>query len=101
MSDTVHTQLCAAVLRLAAPARILRSQDRPWASITFSGARHWITLQVPADRAAALEAALPEAEFSLPGQLVADLAISATRDLGQDAQIDIEALTVIYADMGA
>jgi hypothetical protein len=70
-------------------------------SVTFSGARHWITLNVPSDRIATLEADLPEAEFQLPGQLVADLAITATRALGAETQLDIEALTVVYADMGA
>jgi len=100
MSDKVHTQLCAALLRMAAPAQIIRSQDRPWASVTFSGARHWITLHVPSDRAGALVAELPEADFNLPGQLVADLAITATHALGTETQLDIEALTVIYADIG-
>jgi hypothetical protein len=100
MSDKVHAQLCAALLRMAAPAHIIRSQERPWASVTFSGARHWITLHVPSDRAGVLEAELPEADFSLPGQLVADLAITATHALGAETQLDIEALTVVYADMG-
>ncbi|NBU84599.1 MAG: hypothetical protein EBS21_08405 [Sphingomonadaceae bacterium] len=101
MSDKVHAQLCAALMRMAGPAQIIRSQDRPWASVTFSGARHWITLNVPSDRVAALKADLPEAEFNLPGQLVADLTITTTRDLGLETQLDIEALTVVYADMGA
>lgn len=101
MSDKVHAQLCAALLRMADPAHIIRSHERPWASVTFSGARHWITLHVPSDRAGVLVAELPEADFNLPGQLVADLAITATRDLEADTQLDIEALTVVYADMGA
>ena len=100
MSDKVHAQLCAALLRMAAPAHIIRSHERPWASVTFSGARHWITLHVPSDRAGVLAAELPEANFSLPGQLVADLAITATQDLEADTQLDIEALTVVYADIG-
>lgn len=101
MSDKVHAQLCAALLRMAAPAHIIRSHERPWASVTFSGARHWITLNVLCGRVATLEADLPEAEFNLPGQLVADLTITATRDLGAETQLDIEALTVVYADMGS
>ena len=100
MSDKVHAQLCAALLRMAAPAQIIRSQERPWASVTFSGARHWIKLHVPSDWVAALEAELPEADFTLPGQLVADLAITAMRNLGDVTEMEIEALTVVYADIG-
>ncbi|WP_241557257.1 hypothetical protein [Croceibacterium ferulae] len=55
--------------------------ERSWASITFAGTRHQVTLVFTG--AAAIEASekfiafLPEHDFAIPGQLVADAAVSA------------------------
>lgn len=57
-------------------ARIERHTERSWASITFAGTRH--TLELVFEGPDAVEAgemlidALPEHEFALPGQFVAD-----------------------------
>ncbi|WP_423142639.1 hypothetical protein ACOYW6_04635 [Parablastomonas sp. CN1-191] len=55
--------------------------ERPWASVTFSGTRHTLTFAFSGtDGIAAGErfiAALPEHEFALPRQLVADAAVVA------------------------
>lgn len=54
---------------------------RPWASITFSGTQHALTLDF--EGIAAVEAGedfvsrLEEHEFNIPGQIVADAAIKA------------------------
>jgi hypothetical protein len=60
-------------------ARIAGHQETAWASITFAGARHRLELLFEGDDAvAAGEAfieALPEHEFAIPGQLVADAAV--------------------------
>lgn len=62
-------------------AEWLRHEEKGWASITFTGARHTIVLGF--NGADALDAAesfitqLPEHEFTIPGQLVADATISA------------------------
>lgn len=59
---------------------ITHHSEKPWASITFSGSRHAIRMAF--DGAEAAEAAedliaqLPEFEFSIPGQLVADATIT-------------------------
>lgn len=62
-------------------AELLRQAERPWASITFSGTRHTVALRFAGTDAVAageaLIAALPEHEFTLPGQLVADAAVLA------------------------
>ncbi|RDS76138.1 hypothetical protein DL238_14985 [Alteriqipengyuania lutimaris] len=54
---------------------------RPWASITFSGTQHAITLDFEgADAVQAGEgfiARLEDHEFNIPGQIVADAAIKA------------------------
>ncbi|MXP46164.1 hypothetical protein GRI43_01995 [Altererythrobacter luteolus] len=58
---------------------VAHHQERGWASITFSGTRHTVQLVFAGD--AAVEAgenfvaALPDHEFTLSGQLVADAAI--------------------------
>ena len=60
-------------------ARLLSHSERSWASITFAGTRHRYVLEF--DGAEAVEAGecfivfLPEHEFAIPGQLVADAAV--------------------------
>lgn len=73
--------LLSAVLTLGqGHAQLLRHTERDWASITFAGTRHTIALAFAgADAVAAGEAlieALPEHEFTIPRQLVADAAIA-------------------------
>ena len=71
-----------AVLDLAGvEAQLVRHAEKPWASVTFSGARHTIVLVF--DGAEAIEAAdlfiaaLPDHEFTISGRLVADATIHA------------------------
>lgn len=76
--------VASAVLRLAqGKAELVSHAERPWASVTFSGTRHALSLAFSgADAVAAGEeliAALPDHEFAIPGQLVADAAIMAAR----------------------
>jgi hypothetical protein len=62
-------------------ATIVGHEEKSWASITFAGARHRIELAF--DGAEAVQAGelfiafLPEHEFAIPGQLVADAAVTA------------------------
>lgn len=75
-------QLLAALLELAqGKAELLRHSERAWASATFSGSRHNVTLAFAGiDAVAAGEAlidTLPEHEFTLPRLLVADAAVIA------------------------
>ena len=62
---------------------LLRHEERAWASITFSGARHTVVLRfVGEDAVVAGEhfiAGLPDHEFAIPRRLVADAAIVAVR----------------------
>jgi hypothetical protein len=61
-------------------ARIAAHQETAWASITFAGTRHRLELLFEgAEAVSAGEAfieALPEHEFALPRQLVADASVS-------------------------
>jgi hypothetical protein len=83
----IHTRretadrLREALLELAqGEATILSHAEKSWASVTFSGARHRLELMF--DGAEAIEAAerfivfLPEHEFDILGQLVADATVT-------------------------
>lgn len=65
---------------LGADATLLRADEREWASATFSGARHGIDLSIRlacADASPpAFLAQLPEWEFDLPGEIVADCMVA-------------------------
>jgi len=79
-------QLLSAVLQLAGgKAELLRHAEHPWASITFTGSRHKIVLAFTGAQAVATGeefiAALPEHEFTLPRQLVAEAAVVAVEHL--------------------
>ncbi|MBK8629766.1 MAG: hypothetical protein IPN84_06055 [Sphingomonadales bacterium] len=73
------------------------SCTRPWASVTFSGARHEFDLYLESGPAMARAMVLHDnarhAEFDLPGHIVADFNVSlSTTAYGQ--LLHIEALTV-------
>jgi len=88
--------LLSAVLRLAGgQAELLRHVERPWASVTFTGTRHAVALAFTGDAAVAAGeafiAALPEHEFAIPGQLVADAAVvSAGHELLPRPRLSVE-----------
>ena len=64
-------------------AAVSRHEERAWASITFAGSRHTLTLRFAGEAGVAAGeafiAALPEHEFAIPRRLVADAAIVAVR----------------------
>ncbi|HST35151.1 MAG TPA: hypothetical protein VLK25_00775 [Allosphingosinicella sp.] len=72
--------------------------SRSWASITFAGARH--TLSLLLEGPAAGEAArafldgIGEREFELRGHLVADIVADISEDGEDRARLTLEALTV-------
>jgi len=73
-----------ALLVLAnAKAQLITHEEHSWASITFTGTRHEIMLDF--DGSTAVEAgeefvaALPDHEFAIPGQLVADATINSVK----------------------
>jgi hypothetical protein len=88
--------LLAAVAELAGgKAELLRHVERPWASVTFSGTRHTISLSFTGSAAVAAGerfiAALPEHEFAIPRQLVADAAVvAATHEMLPEPKLTVE-----------
>jgi hypothetical protein len=59
---------------------VLSHEEKAWASITFSGTRHEVVMEFCGPEAVAagedLIEQLPDHEFSIPGQLVADATIT-------------------------
>lgn len=82
--------------------RILLSEFRStdWNSLTLAGERHAIALRIPGPGAATVASllidGLEEADFSIAGQIVADIAIVGLPAIQSDGTItvEIEALTV-------
>jgi len=74
------------------------SRSRSWASGTFVGVRHAVTLTLSGEGAQqaadAFVADLEEAEFALRGHILASIALVSRETNGLCARIAIEALTV-------
>ncbi|HEX2803508.1 MAG TPA: hypothetical protein VHN55_05945 [Sphingomicrobium sp.] len=82
--------------------RILLTEFRStdWQSLTFIGEQHKIRLRIPSpgadEIAAELVNGLEESEFSIPGHVVADVALAGEVERQKDGSValTIEALTV-------
>ena len=103
LSPAARGLLRALIARAGLPRdRILLSAWRSvdWQSLTFIGERHHISLRFSGPDSAAAVArftsGLQDAEFSIPGQIVADIAIIGEPDRPEDgsAILAIEALTI-------
>jgi hypothetical protein len=103
MSPAASALLRALVARAGVPHdRILLSdaQSVDWRSLTFTGERHLLQLRVPGpDSMRAVErmcAGLEDAEFSIPGIIVADIGVvrAPSPALDGSTSLTIEALTV-------
>lgn len=109
----VHDRVAGAVMRvmgevsgLDGPALVLMDAvSTPWASVTFSGARHRLVVTLHEGSKAALKVvldrllpSLPEAEIPLAGEIVADLTMEigvlGESEAGCFAELVIEVLTV-------
>lgn len=80
MRRTDAEKLRYALLELAEHrAQVLDHRERPWASITFAGARHCLSLLFAGEEAVAAGEAfidrLPDHEFTIPARLVADAVV--------------------------
>ena len=74
-------------------------RSRSWASVTFEGARHEVTLRLTGDGTRATTeqflAGLEVEEFALRGHILADIVVVGRDDLAdRDVRIRLEALTV-------
>ena len=108
MNKIAISPAASALLRLlAARARVSRDRilltevaSTDWQSLTFAGERHQISLRVagPDSREAVdlMCSGLEDAEFSIPGLLIADIGVLSgpARALDGSTELTIEALTI-------
>lgn len=92
-------RLVAALIgQLEAGDDVVAETLTPWASATFIGARHGLTLVLRGEDAAArareLATQLPEAQFALPGHLVADLVVDAITEEAGEVRLLLSVLTI-------
>lgn len=85
-------------------ANCVKHEESAWSSITFSGTRHEITLAFEGAEAVAhgeeLMELLPEHEFTIPGQLVADATIrEVDHRFGLHERLEITAVLLLLEDV--
>lgn len=85
-----------ALLKLAGDnARIVRHEEKSWASITFAGMKHRLTLvfegQDAVDAGEYFIALLPDHEFTIPGQLVAEATINGVEQRMEPPLLEVRA----------
>ncbi|WP_086609002.1 hypothetical protein [Erythrobacter donghaensis] len=77
LADRVHTALMTLT---NGHGTVLGHEEKAWASITFAGTRHEVVLEFCGAEAVVggeeLIERLPDHEFTLPGQLVADATVT-------------------------
>jgi hypothetical protein len=94
-AQTPSRSLVRALQALIPQASIAILHERPWHSLTFSGAQICLSVALPitaAEQRSALAQSLEDYEFSLPSQLVADIAITEAAILGGQYRLIIDAL---------
>ncbi len=95
VATMLERALIAQARNAGCPVTIVESDWTRWASATFNGARHNIVVAAPPSPALdAWLAALPEAEFSLRGHLVADATVAKCHRTADQVTATIEMLTV-------
>jgi len=83
--------------------KCLKHEESAWSSITFSGTRHEVTLVFEGAQAVAkgeeFMEALPEHEFTIPGQLVADASIrEVDHRFGMHERLQVTAVLLLLED---
>lgn len=83
--------------------KVLRHVEKAWASVTFEGTRHTLELVFAGGEAVAAGeafiAALPDHEFAVPGQLVADATVaSAEHVLLPEPRLTVEIEVLLLKD---
>jgi hypothetical protein len=94
-ATALERALLAAAEAAGCPVSVVASDWTRWASATFTGARHSLTLAAPPSaRLDQWLVGLDEAEFDLRNYLVADLAVTRMSREEELVTVAIEALTV-------
>lgn len=101
---TTSDRVREALLELAeGRANLLTHEESSWNSITFSGTRHEVMLDFDGPSAASAGerfiAALPDHEFTIPGQLVADATIrEVDHRFGVEERLVVTAVMLLLED---
>ncbi|MEE4153680.1 MAG: hypothetical protein V2I27_05935 [Erythrobacter sp.] len=100
LADRVHEALFELAEREAA---ILTHEETCWASITFTGTRHEVVLDFQGTQAVAAGedfiVSLPEHEFRIPGQLVADASVRAVdHRFGADERLIVTCVLLLLEE---
>ena len=98
-ADQLPGALGVHFVHFAGQVAVEKMVSRRWASITFAGERHALTLRIEGEGAGAAADAfldgLAEREFGLRGHILADVALSAERrESDALVRLELEALTV-------
>ena len=99
-ADRVRT----ALLQLTGGAgTLIAHEEKPWASITFSGTRHEVVLEFCGADAVVggeeLIERLPDHDFRIPGQLVADATITAVdHRFGAMERLEVTAVLLLLEE---
>lgn len=103
---TTGDRVREALLMLAeGRANLLTHEEKAWSSITFTGTRHEVMLDFDGTEAVAVGeefiADLPEHEFRIPGQLVADATIHEVdhRFGGEDERMVVTAVLLLLEEV--
>ena len=103
MSKSASALFRALLARGGAPRdRILLTHysSTDWQSLTFVGERHRLGFRIPAPEAGAVALritdGIEEAEFAIPGHIVADIEVVSPPTQGDDGSVtfELEALTI-------
>ncbi len=93
----------ALIVMCRGEADVISHEETPWASITFEGTRHEITLAFEGSDAVAVGeefiAELSEHEFRIPGQLVADASVrEVDHRFGADERLEVKAVLLLLEE---
>lgn len=95
--------LSALMVMSRGQAELVRHRERSWASVTFTGTRHTIVLAFNGEEAVEagefFTAALPDHEFAIPRQIVADATIvRVEHTMSPQPRMEVEAELLLIED---
>lgn len=102
---TTGDRVREALLMLAeGRANLLSHEEKAWSSITFTGTRHEVVLDFDGREAVEVGeefiAALPDHEFTIPGQLVADATVrDVDHRFGADERMKVTAVLLLLEEV--
>jgi hypothetical protein len=94
MADPHARLIRALIARSGGHAVLDHGTSESWASVTFTGARHLLRFTMPPIASEGFVRGLEEHEFTIPGHIVADIAVTARCETDAATVLEIAALTI-------